>query len=83
MASSKDCGSFDEIETSQENQQQNQPTAGYDFKTKNVSPDVYQCIICHLLIRQFTELTCSHPYCKNSLLRWEQQKTEQNKRLNR
>ena len=57
--------------------------SGYDFQTKDKTPTIYQCLICHLLIRDFTELPCSHPYCRECLLRWEEQKSEENRKLKR
>ena len=52
---------------------------GYDFKTKDENvPDEYQCMICHLLIRSFTELSnCGHTYCRACLEKWEQTKIEE------
>ena len=48
---------------------------GYDFEIKDASsPSVYKCVICQLLIRKLIELPCSHPYCEQCLVRWEQQK---------
>ena len=61
----------------EQQQQQQQPIIGYDFKIKDENfPTTYQCLICHLLIRKLIELPCSHPYCEQCLLRWEQQKLE-------
>ena len=56
---------------------------GYDFKTKNTAPSTYQCLICHLLIRGFTELTCGHTFCCECLDRWEQLKIQENEKLQR
>ena len=56
---------------------------GYDFKTKNTAPTAYKCLICHFLIRGCTELTCGHSYCRECLERWEELKTQENKKLER
>ena len=56
---------------------------GYDFNTKHPVPKAYQCLICHLLIRGFTELKCGHSFCKLCLERWEELKREENKKLKR
>ena len=52
-------------------------SSGYDFQTKDTTPDIYQCQICHLLIRNFTELPCDHSFCRECLLHWEKQKSEE------
>ena len=57
-------------------EQQQQHIIGYDFQSKEKFPSAYQCVICHLLIRKLIELPCSHPYCEQCLLRWEQQKLD-------
>ena len=56
---------------------------GYEFETKNASvPKSYYCIICHLLIRECTELPrCLHSYCRACLERWEQNKKKENIKL--
>ena len=56
---------------------------GYEFKVKGKLPTTCQCLICQELIRECTELPCHHPYCKSCLLRWEEQKREENERLGR
>ena len=56
---------------------------GYDFKTKYTAPTAYKCLICHLLIRGFTELTCGHSYCRECLKRWEELKIQENEKLER
>ena len=56
---------------------------GYEFKVKGKLPTTCQCLICQELIRECTELPCHHPYCKSCLLRWEEQKREENERLRR
>ena len=46
---------------------------GYDFQTKNSSPTYSICSICNLLIRDHTELPCSHSYCNECLTSWEEE----------
>ncbi|XP_066921068.1 TNF receptor-associated factor 3-like [Clytia hemisphaerica] len=58
-------------------------SGGYEFKVKGKLPTTCQCLICQELIRECTELPCHHPYCKSCLLRWEDQKLEENERLGR
>ena len=47
---------------------------GYDFKTKEISP--YECPICKKIIKQFTELPCTHTTCHSCLVHWEQQRIQ-------
>ena len=56
---------------------------GYNFKTKHTVPTAYKCLICHLLIRGCTELTCGHSYCRECLERWEELKIQENEKLKR
>ena len=53
-----------------------QEIIGYDFTTKHPAPKAYQCMICHLLIRGFTELKCGHSFCKLCLERWEEKRKD-------
>ena len=45
---------------------------GYDFDTKE--SNVYECPICKKIIREFTELPCSHATCKSCLENWEEKR---------
>ena len=57
---------------------------GYDFITKSKNtPTAYKCLICHLLIHDFTELQCGHSFCKECLERWEKAKKKENTKLER
>ena len=47
---------------------------GYDFKAKDKT--LYECPICKKIIKQFTELPCSHATCRCCLEHWEQQRVE-------
>ena len=57
--------------------------SGYDFKPKQPVPTAYTCMICHLLIRDCTELKCGHSYCKECLKHWEDLRLEENEKLKR
>jgi len=52
---------------------------GYDFETVDPIPAEYVCLICQMLLREATELPCTHIYCKNCLVRWEDKTLNENK----
>ena len=57
-----------------------QRVGGYDFKTtEKKTPPEYVCLICQLLLKKATELPCSHVYCQECLLKWEEKKLEESK----
>jgi len=52
---------------------------GYDFTVKDKTPPEYVCLICHLLLREATELpNCHHVFCNQCLVKWEDKKIEDN-----
>uniref|UniRef100_A0A7M5XCZ4 Uncharacterized protein n=2 Tax=Clytia hemisphaerica TaxID=252671 RepID=A0A7M5XCZ4_9CNID len=55
-------------------------SGGYTFKLESGEiPAEYKCLICHLLIRNATELPCSHVFCDQCLLKWEERQHDMNK----
>jgi len=52
---------------------------GYDFETVDPTPAEYVCMICHMLLREAIKLPCTHIYCKDCLVRWENIKINENK----
>ena len=48
------------------------PPGGYDFITVHPVKDTFKCVICHLLLKQTTELPCNHVFCRSCLTRWEE-----------
>ena len=51
---------------------------GYDLKTKEPALTEYFCLICQFLLRNAIELPCSHVYCNDCLIRWEEKKLSEN-----
>ena len=48
------------------------------FQTTEVTtPKEYVCQFCYLLLKKATELPCSHAYCKDCLVRWEEKKVQE------
>ena len=56
----------------------NMEFGGYDVETK--SDTNYECPICKMIIRQFTELPCHHFACRACLELWEKQQREKHQR---
>ena len=55
---------------------------GHDFQTKTKT--LYECMICKMIIKQFTELPCEHFSCRTCLEKWEEQqrKNHQQQQIN-
>ena len=46
-------------------------TKGYDFELAGQEMKEFQCTLCKFLLREATELPCSHLNCQSCLWEWQ------------